>query len=134
MRHFYLKTFNFTCNTFFNIILRLLQDFNVNMRTSCENLNSMHARTHAVHPTHVMLAIRRRGQYAACQHLSLTHEPTHLTIRENDQTEKKTKERSEKRNRQGEIANIGQCVSLYLFLSHLAFDNCYGCFGLLADF
>ena len=55
MRHFYLKTFNCTCNTFFNIILRLLQNFNVDMRTSqlWEPKQHPHTHTHtcsAAHP------------------------------------------------------------------------------------
>ena len=58
MRYFYLKTFNFTCNTFFSIILYETIT-NVDMRISCENLNSMHTCTHAVQPTHAILAIRR---------------------------------------------------------------------------
>ena len=40
MRHFYLKTFNFTYNTFFNNILRLLLNFDVDMRTSCEHTHT----------------------------------------------------------------------------------------------
>ena len=58
MRHFYLKTFNSNCNTLFNIILRLFQNFNVDTKTSGENLNSMHTNTYtyAVQPTHVMFA------------------------------------------------------------------------------
>ena len=53
MRHFYLKTFNCTCNTFFNIILRLLQNFNIDMRTSQLWEPKQHPHTHtcsAAHP------------------------------------------------------------------------------------
>ena len=72
----------------------------------------MYAHTHCIPPTSCLLS-GGVGSNAACQHLSTTQ----LTIRRNDQTEKKTKERSEKRNR-GETANIRECGLLYLLLSH----------------
>ena len=72
MRHFYLKKFNFTCTTFFSIILYETIT-NVDMRTSCENLNSMHTRSAALPHN---LAVRRHGNPAhPCSHpLNVLHQ------------------------------------------------------------
>ena len=77
MRHFYLKTFNSNCNTIFNIILRLFQNFNVDMRTSGENLNSMHTYSHAVQHTHVMFATSRSNmRHGMGSNATHTFQPT----------------------------------------------------------
>ena len=84
---------------FFKIILRLLQISIFAIRSSYENLNSIHTRTHAVQPTHVMLQLNYK---VCCPHLLATHlmwraTPTHSEA-DNQQDRSKNDQNNQKSN------------------------------------
>ena len=104
MKHFYLKTLKFNCNTFFNIIFRLFQNFNVDMR----RLLKQHAHTHTCRAAHPHDAGYQEA-WEVMLPTPLTHPPnvgarvtpTHCEADKNDQKNgQKNDQKNDRRNDQ----------------------------------